>query len=73
MIIEYLQPLWGLSSAGRASVLHAEGQEFESPSLQKYKKEPSKALFYYVLVYFNISKYMSCVMVFEKKSREFDM
>ena len=26
---------WGFSSAGRASALHAEGQEFESPNLQK--------------------------------------
>ena len=25
---------WGISSVGRASALHAEGQEFESPILQ---------------------------------------
>ena len=25
---------WGFSSVGRASDLHSEGQEFESPSLQ---------------------------------------
>lgn len=25
--------MWGLSSVGRASDLHSEGQEFESPSL----------------------------------------
>lgn len=25
---------WGLSSVGRASDLHSEGQEFDSPSLQ---------------------------------------
>ena len=25
---------WGLSSVGRASDLHSEGQEFESPNLQ---------------------------------------
>ena len=29
--------LWGFSSAGRASALHAEGQEFESPNLQILK------------------------------------
>ena len=27
--------LWGLSSIGRASVLHTEGQEFDSPSFHK--------------------------------------
>ena len=27
---------WGFSSAGRASALHAEGQEFESPNLHHY-------------------------------------
>ena len=27
------QVLWGLSLVGRASDLHSEGQEFESPSL----------------------------------------
>ena len=26
--------VWGLSSVGRASDLHSEGKEFESPSLQ---------------------------------------
>jgi hypothetical protein len=26
--------IWGFSSVGRASDLHSEGQEFESPSLQ---------------------------------------
>ena len=29
------QPKWGFSSAGRAPALHAGGQEFESPNLQK--------------------------------------
>ncbi len=37
---------WGFSSAGRAPALHAGGQEFESPNLHHFKKEPSKALFY---------------------------
>ena len=27
--------MWGFSSAGRAPALHAGGQEFESPNLQK--------------------------------------
>lgn len=33
--------LWGYSSVGRASALHAEGQEFESPYLQKKRTEKS--------------------------------
>ena len=32
-----LSDLWGFSSAGRASALHAEGQEFESPNLHHKK------------------------------------
>ncbi len=28
--------VWGLSSVGRASDLHSEGQEFDSPSLQLF-------------------------------------
>ncbi len=31
----YLICIWGFSSVGRASDLHSEGQEFESPSLQR--------------------------------------
>ncbi len=33
-LLESKKFLWGLSSAGRASDLHSEGQEFDSPSLQ---------------------------------------
>ena len=29
---------WGFSSAGRASALHAEGQEFESPNLHHFEQ-----------------------------------
>ena len=39
---------WGFSSAGRASALHAEGQEFESPNLQIFKRAV-KALFWWLL------------------------
>ena len=35
-ILFSVQPIWGLSSVGRASDLHSEGQEFDSPSLQRY-------------------------------------
>ena len=46
-----MKSLWGLSSVGRASALHAEGQEFESPNLHHYiqvvstKLEPSGLFF----------------------------
>ena len=39
---------WGLSSAGRASALHAEGQEFESPSLHhKIQDDICCSVFYF--------------------------
>lgn len=38
---------WGFSSAGRASALHAEGQEFESPNLQK-RDFSIKSLFFFM-------------------------
>ena len=33
--MRYLCTFWGFSSVGRASDLHSEGQEFESPNLQE--------------------------------------
>ncbi len=43
----------GFSSAGRASALHAEGQEFESPNLH-HKKEPFKGSF--LMLFWHIFK-----------------
>ena len=41
--------LWGFSSAGRASALHAEGQEFESPNLHhKIQNGFCYSVFYFV-------------------------
>ena len=37
--------IWGISSVGRASALHAEGQEFESPILHHFKKTVINGLF----------------------------
>lgn len=40
MVLEcaaHFQSNWGYSSVGRASALHAEGQEFESPYLHHFK------------------------------------
>lgn len=33
---ELIPLLWGLSSVGRASDLHSEGEEFDSPSLHNF-------------------------------------
>lgn len=43
--------LWGFSSAGRASALHAEGQEFESPNLHhKIHDDFCYRVFYYAVL-----------------------
>ena len=39
---------WGFSSAGRASALHAEGQEFESPNLQ-IKYTMTSVIVYFII------------------------
>ena len=42
---------WGFSSAGRASALHAEGQEFESPNLHhKIHDDFCYRVFYFVVL-----------------------
>ena len=33
--------MWGVSSAGRAPVLHAGGQEFDPPTLHHFKNSPN--------------------------------
>lgn len=45
MKIEFKKQTWGIGSAGRAPALHAGGQEFESPILHHYKKEPKGSFF----------------------------
>ena len=37
--------MWGISSVGRASALHAEGQEFESPILHHKKQDKQLSCF----------------------------
>ena len=42
---------WGFSSAGRASALHAEGQEFESPNLHhKIQNGTRYSVFYFAVL-----------------------
>ena len=51
----------GLSSVGRASALHAEGQEFESPSLHKKPNDICYSVFYFMRV--NIYENSQCAKV----------
>lgn len=44
------QDIWGISSVGRASALHAEGQEFESPILQKIEHRLSSVFNFFVVL-----------------------
>ena len=75
---------WGFSSAGRASALHAEGQEFESPNLHHKKPNDIRySVFYFVWVGFDekLPMYkvhfkgvrMFCIRDFEIKYRKFDI
>ena len=55
---ELLQTIWGISSVGRASALHAEGQEFESPILHHFEKRALNGSFLVRLIVY-------CFIIFD--------